>query len=113
MAETFRWRAERGIDPTIKFRTIKTQFGDGYVQESADGINTKDEEYPIKVHAREDEAKLIMAFFDRHQGFKSFFWTPPLGKLGLYKCNNPKPVAQGGGLYSITGTFVKSYSAPL
>lgn len=113
MAETFTWKVERDIDPTIEYRTTGTQFGDGYMQESANGINTKTEEYPIKVHAYESEAKLIMDFFDRHQGFRSFFWTPPLGKLGLYKCKNPQPRPQGGGLYVISGTFVKSFAAPM
>ena len=112
MAETFKWKVERELDPTIDYRVIETQFGDGYKQTSADGINIKSEQYSIKVHAYKDEAKLIMDFFDRHQGWKSFFWTPPLGKLSLFTCVDPKPVDQGGGLYTITGTFVKSYSAP-
>lgn len=112
MAKTFKWNVERDIDPDIKYRAISTQFGDGYVQSSADGINIKDEKYSIKVHAYQAEAKQIMAFFDEHQGWKSFFWTPPLGTLSLYTCADPKPTPQGGGLYSITGTFVKSFSAP-
>ncbi|MNC36665.1 Phage minor tail protein [compost metagenome] len=112
MAKTFTWKAERDTDPTINYRVIESQFGDGYKQTSADGINTKNEQYEVKVHAYETEAKLIMAFFDEHQGWKSFFWTPPLGKLSLYTCSNPKPTPQGGGLFVITGTFVKSFSAP-
>lgn len=111
MAETFTWRTERDLDPTIDFRVITAQFGDGYKQTSADGINNKNEQYAIKVHAYETEAKLIKEFFDRHQGWKSFFWTPPLGTIGLYTCADPKPVAQGGGLYLFTGTFVKSYAS--
>lgn len=113
MAKTFTWKLERGVDPTIKYRVIETQFGDGYKQTSADGINTKDESYAVTLHAYKDEAKQIIAFFDELQGYKSFFWTPPLGKLGLYMCADPKHVEQGGGLYKITGTFVKSYSAPI
>lgn len=111
MAKTFKWRIERDIDATINYRVIETQFGDGYKQTSADGINTKNEQYAIKVHAYNEDATEIMAFFDEHQGWKSFFWTPPLGKLGLYTCVDPKPTPQGGGLYTITGTFVKSYSS--
>lgn len=113
MAQTFSWKVEREIDPTVDYRVIKAQFGDGYAQTSADGINTKNEQYTIKVHAYADEAKEIMDFFDVHQGWKSFFWTPPLGTLALYTCSDPKPNPQGGGLYSITGTFVKSFSAPV
>lgn len=113
MAQTFKWKVERDIDPSIDYRVITTQFGDGYKQTSADGINTKTEQYNVKVHAFATEAKAIMDFFDAHQGWKSFFWTPPLGTLSLYTCANPKPTPQGGGLYAITGTFVKSFSAPV
>lgn len=111
MALTFKWKVERDLDPTIKYRVVETQFGDGYKQTSSDGINIKDESYAFKVHAYKDKAKEIMDFFDAHQGWKSFFWTPPLGKLSLFTCVDPKPVDQGGGLYTITGTFVKSYSS--
>lgn len=111
MAQTFKWKVERDLDPTIKYRVVETQFGDGYKQTSADGINVKDETYAFKVHEYKDKAKEIMDFFDAHQGWKSFFWTPPLGKLSLFTCVDPKPVEQGGGLYTITGTFVKSYSS--
>lgn len=111
MAETFTWRVERDLDPTIDFRVITAQFGDGYKQTSADGINNKNEQYAVKINAYENVAKDIIAFFDRQQGWKSFFWTPPLGQLGLYTCTDAKPTAQGGGLYVITGTFVKSYAS--
>jgi phage-related protein len=112
MAKTFGWKVERSVDPTNKFRVIETQFGDGYKQTSADGINTKDEQYVITVNAYKVEAQKIMDFFDEHQGWKSFFWTPPLGKLSLFTCADPKQTEQGAGLYKISGTFVKSYSAP-
>lgn len=109
--ETFKWRIERDVTPDISYKTISSKFGDGYVQESADGINNEDEQYSIRVHAREAEAKEIQAFFRRHAGWKSFFWTPPLGTLGLYRCKDAVPTPQGGGLYLFTGTFVKYYAA--
>lgn len=111
MVKTFKWRAERGTSPTIDYRVIETQFGDGYAQTSADGINTKNEQYKIKIHAMESVAAEIMAFFDEHAGRKAFLWKPSLGQLGLYTCNDPTPNEEGGGLYSITGTFVKRYAS--
>ena len=111
MAETFKWLVERAISPTVDYRTVTVRFGDGYVQESADGINTKVEEYDVRINAYTKEAKEIQEFFDRHKGIKAFFWTPPLGKLGLYRCKNATPTPQGGGLYVFTGKFVKSYAA--
>lgn len=109
--ETFKWRVESNVDSKIDYRVTEVQFGDGYAQISSDGINTKNEQYVIRVHALRKEAKLIMDFFDRHKGAKSFFWTTPLGSLGLFTCKDPTPRDQGGGLYSITGTFVKVFAA--
>lgn len=109
--ETFKWRVESNVDASIDYRVIEVQFGDGYAQISSDGINTKNEQYTIRVHALRNEANNIMAFFDRHKGAKSFFWTTPLGSLGLFTCKDPKPQDQGGGLYSITGTFVKVFAS--
>lgn len=109
--KTFKWKVESGITANIDYRVIETQFGDGYAQISSDGINTKNESYAIKVHAMADEARDIMAFFDEHKGAKSFFWTPPLGKLGLYTCKDPSPRDVGGGLYTISGTFVKVFAS--
>lgn len=109
--ETFKWKVERNIAPSIEYRVIETKFGDGYMQLSADGINTKDAQYTIRVHARRTEAQEIMDFFDRHKGIKSFFWKPPLESLGLYVCRDPNWNDEGGGLYSITGTFRKVYAS--
>lgn len=109
--KTFTWKVESGVVANIDYRVIETQFGDGYAQISADGINTKNESYGITVHAFKEEAKAIMAFFDEHKGVKSFFWTPPLGSIGLYTCKNPTPSDKGGGLYTISGTFVKVFSS--
>lgn len=109
--KTFTYKVEREVTPDISFKVVETQFGDGYKQISSDGINNKEESYSITTNAYEVKAKEILAFFDELKGVKSFFWTPPLGKLGLYTCTDPKAVPQGGGLYVITGTFVRSYAS--
>lgn len=111
MPETFTWRVESNIGTKIDYRVVETQFGDGYAQISSDGINTKNESYTITVHGKKSQALEIMAFFDRHKGSKSFFWTPPLGELNLFTCKDPTPSDKGGGLYTITGTFVKVFAS--
>lgn len=109
--ETFTWRLQNGDSPEISYRVIDTQFGDGYTQSYADGINTKSETYPITWTGQKDKAKEVMAFFDRHAGWKRFFWTPPLGEIGLFTCSDPVPVNIGGDKYTITATFVKRFGA--
>lgn len=109
--KTFNWMTEREMDTTITYRVIETKFGDGYTQTATEGINTKDQQYAIRVNAKSKVASEIMDFFDEHQGYKAFLWKPPLGKLALYRCVDPTPKAQGGDLWLITGTFVKSYAS--
>lgn len=110
-AKTFTWRVERDVTPTIEFRTNEAQFGDGYKQVSADGINTKSEQYVIKTNARIEVARQIKAFFDELNGVRSFIWTPPLGTPSLFTCKDPTFTELGGKLYSFSGTFVKSFAS--
>lgn len=110
-AKTFKWRVERDVSPTIDFRVIKAQFGDGYVQRSSDGINTKEEQYSVKVNALTPVAKEIRDFMNELNGTKGFLWTPPLSDLGLFTCADPKFVNLGGNLWSFSGTFVKVFAS--
>ena len=111
MVKTFKWRVERAVQPSLEFRVITAQFGDGYKQVSSDGINNLDESWSITTPVSLREARDIKAFFLEHKGVKSFLWTPPLGELGLYTCANPSYVQQSTQLYVITGTFVRSYAS--
>lgn len=111
MVKTFKWRIERSVTPTLEYKVITSQFGDGYAQTSSDGINNLNESWSITTNAQTRDAKEIKAFFDEHKGVKSFLWTPPLGDLGLYTCADPSYVPQSTQLYVITGTFVRSYSS--
>jgi len=109
--EKFTWRIEKAVSMPAKYRTIRAQFGDGYEQVSADGINTKEEQYVVRITAKNDaEAKVIMAFFDRHNGTRSFAWTPPLGSLSLFTCIDPDPQHEGGGVWVINATFKRAFS---
>ena len=106
--ETFIWQSEKG-EGEIKQRVRTQQFGDGYVQSVSDGINNKSQTWPFLHTGPKDKIKAIMAFLDRHQGAKAFLWTPPLGELGLYKCNGYKPSPRGGQVYSLSATFEQAF----
>jgi phage-related protein len=109
--QTFTWRVERAPAPTINYRTIEAQFGDGFKQVSADGINTKDESFDITTNGTDAVIQAIVDFFDAHNGTKSFLWKPPFGKLSLFTCKTFKAVPQGPNINVLTATFVKSFSS--
>jgi len=66
-------------------RVLRSQFGDGYAQEAADGINSDLETWEVvygPLHAtdtvgQQGSLALIEAFFKAQAGYKLFLWTPP------------------------------------
>lgn len=107
--ERFTWATEKGVEGDIKQRVRTTQFADGYAQSTEDGINNKSQAWPVTFTGMKGRIKDIMDFIDRHKGAKGFLWEPPLGDLGLYKCNGYKPVHRGGSVYAITATFEQTF----
>jgi phage-related protein len=108
--ETFTWATQGGESPDIAYRVRESQFADGYKQTVADGPNNKTQSFPITHTGFKPEILLIMAFFDRHAGARSFLWTNPLGELGFYKCAKPTPTPVGGTTWKITATFEQAFA---
>ncbi len=85
MAETFSFCTRVGATGEIKQRVWENDFGDGYSQSGGTGINNKTQEWSHKAVgslAAGQELRLMRDFLDRHEGYKSFFWTPPGGTQG-------------------------------
>ncbi|NMZ20017.1 phage tail protein [Pseudomonas rhodesiae] len=72
-------------------------------------FNNRSQSWPVTFTGLKPRIKEIMDFIDRHKGSKGFLWEPPLGELGLYKCNGYKPVHRGGQVYAITATFQQTF----
>lgn len=107
--ETFKWKIEKGAEGDVAQRVRTQQFGDGYGQSVSDGINNEQQSWPISHTGSAARIKEIIDFLRRHKGAKAFLWTPPLGQLGLYKCNGFKPIHRGGSAYSLTATFEQTF----
>lgn len=110
--KTFTWCPfNNQPDGDINYRITTAQFGDGYRQTAADGINNKEQSWPLTFRARKEEAENIIEFFDEHAGNKSFLWTPPLGKLSLWQVANVQVKPLSSALYEITATFEQAFSS--
>jgi phage-related protein len=108
---TFGWIPQVDPEAEINFRVRAAQFGDGYSQEVADGINNRTRSYPLTFVCNDDDATDIMAFFDAHQGFAAFNWTPPLNTVAaLFKVVTYHHIPHGAGWNTITATFVEKFS---
>jgi len=109
--ETFTWRAAgSSAQGSVKLRTRSAQFGDGYQQVAADGINNRTSSWPQKFVGSKTEILAIQDFIDRHAGTKSFLWMPPLGGQGRFRINEYTPAVEAGGVWSLSATFTESFA---
>ena len=111
MVDTFTWCPRINAQSDTTFRVKKAQFGDGYTQTAGDGLNNRSDSWQLEFVGEEAMIEQIIAFFDRHGGYKSFIWKPPLRPQGLFRCEQYKPNALGGGKYSLTTTFIEAFSS--
>jgi len=109
--ETFTWQAAGpGAQGDVTLRIRSARFGDGYSQEVADGIHNKIQNWPMKFSGTKARVLQIQDFLDRHGGYISFYWTPPLGVQGLYKAKKYTPAVEAAGVYSISATFEQAFA---
>lgn len=109
MTDTFdpTWVPLVGPSGEGTLRSRVAQFGDGYVQETADGINTTLETWPLVWLGVGADIAPIRDFLKAHVG-QRFYWTPPLGVQGYYACPDKYVlVPLGGGNYQLSATFVE------
>ena len=107
--ETFSWTPLVGMNGSAKYRVLSAQFGDGYQQVAADGINNKIESWPVSFTGTEDEIRPIRDFLDHHAGYQSFYWTPPLGEKGLYRSFDITITPLGGDIYTLSTVFEQAF----
>ncbi|MBC2680630.1 phage tail protein [Pseudomonas baltica] len=107
--EEFTWCARIDGTSTPEYRVRTSKFGDGYEQVAGDGLNNRSDSWALTFAVGEKAALEIKAFLDRHGGFKSFLWTPPLGELGFYRSTAPTVTSHGADRYTLTATFTTAF----
>jgi phage-related protein len=110
MTDTFTWIPLVEPQGAVTLRVRKAQFGDGYKQTVADGINTKVQSWPFSWIGTDAAMGALMAFLDAHTG-KSFLFTPPgVGAVPLYwTCEAYTHVPMGGGVTRVAATFDQDF----
>ena len=112
MTETFNFDLRLGATGDIDQRTWENDFGDGYTQAGGTGINTRSGNWDVSKTGyltEGSELRAVRDFLDRHEGYKSFTWTPPGGVPGQYRAKGYKLNAMGAGLFSLSATFKQTY----
>ncbi|MGU2416026.1 phage tail protein [Burkholderia cenocepacia] len=95
---------------STKFSVRTAQFGDGFRQDVADGINNKRDSWPLVFTGRSASIAPIKAFLDGLQGYQSFYWTPPLRTQGLFKCVQYAVTPVEGDIYTLEASFEESFN---
>lgn len=84
MALTFAYTPDRGFRKNSKPTVTNAQFGSGYSQRIAVGINTLDEQWDLNFRNRSiDSINAILSFLENHKGVEYFLWTPPYETMVL------------------------------
>jgi len=109
MTDTFTWPVTSDVSGGGEFIVNSTKFGDGYEQSEPQGLNNDRQKWTVTFVGNVEECQEVIAFIRSKQGAESFFWKPPLGVTGYYKCKSYKPTNQGGLLYTLALDFEQSY----
>lgn len=111
MTDTFAPTLPPQEEPTaeITLRTKQTRFGDGYRQIIGDGLNAKEQRWPLSWKGTFTEVDPIRDFFDAHIGV-SFFWTPPNGVVGRYICGGYSESPAAGVNMTLTATLEQVFT---
>jgi phage-related protein len=84
---TFTYTPDFGIAFEVRPTVRVSQFGDGYQQRQASGINTQPKNWDLKFSLRTDaEADAIEGFLVDRAGVESFDWSDINGVTGKYVC---------------------------
>jgi phage-related protein len=104
----FTWIPDWAPSAAHDIRVLSTPFGDGYVQDIGDGINTDLPPWNVSFSNRSaSEYDAILAFFDALAPGQRFTWTPPRRSAGTFKCLKfqETPYTNGSTAHAITAVF--------
>lgn len=104
----FTWPVHAGEEGQHTSRVRQAQFGDGYMQTSADGLNPTTQSWPITTTGTKAEIMAARQFLKDNAG-RSFIWESPVGELGFYRCNDFGVANIGGGVFVLRATFEESF----
>lgn len=103
---------EYGANNKPKVKLLEADFGDGYTQTAADGLNHIRAEWTLNWPALTPaQADSVETFFSDRGGYTPFFWTAP-GKASAQKwtCKDWEVGFAGPNHRSIRATFVQSFN---
>lgn len=104
---TFSYTPDFGAQAAYKPRVRVTQFGDGYEQRVADGINVNAQVWNLQFNNRTNtEAGNIITFLATRNAIEAFDWTPPNeGTAIKVVCREWTKTVSRNNLNNVSATF--------
>lgn len=89
---------------------LKANFGGGYTQRSADGINTIQRDISVEFIGSDTDIDTYVAFFEARNGHEAFEWTPPDESSELkWTCEVWQVRGESENTSRLTATFHKEF----
>lgn len=99
-----------GASVKKEYRVLENTFGDGYAQTVADGLNNVRESWDLTwANMNETNANSIESQLDALAG-TTFDWVTPKGATKSFTCKEMAKTYNGYQSYTVTATFVESFS---
>lgn len=108
MADRFTWCATKSSTGQSNGIVRRAQFGDGYAQSAADGINHIRDSWNVEFVGSKQRTQEIIDFLRAHVG-QSFIWEIPFVGDGYFYCDTFNPTPNGQRLWTVTATFEQTY----
>lgn len=73
----FQWQPDYGAECDVTPSVLTAQFGDGYSQDIAVGLNSTAQSWILSFNRKPQEADAIFNFIQNMGGVTRFWWLPP------------------------------------
>lgn len=84
--ETFTWSPEWDSQLQEEPKVTVTNFGDGYEQRTAHGINHMPQNWTLTFDQSSAAAPEVLAFVRARGAVESFYWRTPLNERRVFVC---------------------------
>ena len=107
----FEPKLDGSIRKSVTPRVLRNDFGDGYSQRAADGLNYVPQVWELKWELNGADSDTLIAFFVSHGSHTTFEWTPPRGSEGKYVLQDWSETPYGTSGNIITARITQEYDS--